>query len=422
MRRDSPETTINMTNNIIVLFEEFNKIRNENYDTLLALANICSDITWRYEQSLPFHINVICSAARGRLKETAHSKILHDLLHHPVVFNSFISNVMNLPLSFFENVTIDYPDYNRIDLSFHSKEKFLIIENKVNGAQEQCGQIYRYKELAKRTHRESNIYILYLNPVGLTPPSLFSRSKNGNGNEEDSDTIPINRIIVKDYKNDILNWLKIVEKQIQSLSNEYLLVSAIRQYIDYLEEYFRINNRYKQLNKQMYKEIEKLLGLGDLSIKEKISVLSEKIEELDILKNQLETSKNEFMRELWDKTLTSACLQLQNQFDGVCNFKVFNHKVPEIGFDAIYGDERFHVTVVYYTDNKPYWRIYGDKKLSDEAISNITTLIKADVTQIKYENIGWDLYDSTSLENWQLRLVRLTELFASSAKFSIILQ
>lgn len=50
--------------------------KKESQKLLLKLAETCLDIK---KKKLPFHINVISAAARGKLKETAHSIILHDL-------------------------------------------------------------------------------------------------------------------------------------------------------------------------------------------------------------------------------------------------------------------------------------------------------------------------------------------------------
>lgn len=217
--------------------------KTESQKLLLKLAETCLDMK---NKMLPFHINVISAAARGKLKETAHSIILHDLLLHPVILDSFIKNVIGISDNPFTKDNIDTPDKNRIDLCIRNKDFFLIIENKVNNAEEQPGQLYRYCKLAQEEYGFgiNKMHILYLNPDHNEPPSLFSRSKNGKGKEDDPETIGVERIKIKNYKHDIYDWLKKCKDDISSQSkNEPFLQSALNQYIDYLEERFKMNHR-----------------------------------------------------------------------------------------------------------------------------------------------------------------------------------
>ena len=168
--------------------------KKESQKLLFKLAETCLDV----KNKQPFYINVISAAARGKLKETAHSIILHDLLRHPIILDSFIKKVIGISDNPFTKDDIDAPDKNRIDLCLRNKDFFLIIENKVNSAEEQPGQLYRYCKLAQEEYGFgiNKIHILYLNPDHNQPPSLFSRSKNGKGKEDDPETIGVERIII----------------------------------------------------------------------------------------------------------------------------------------------------------------------------------------------------------------------------------
>lgn len=241
---------------------------------------------------LPFHINIISSAARGKLKETAHSKILHDLLHHEKILSSFLEDIVGIDPNTFSKKDINYPDQDRIDLSLISIEnrKFLIIENKINNAPEREAQLYRYvNEIAKDQYgfKDNEIDIVYLNPDINKPPSLFSRSKQGTGMEFDERTIKVEKIILKNYKYDILEWLKKLQKWDLN-KEEPFLKSAIFQYIDYLEEFFEINDRNKKIHEKMKDQIFESLKLNEsISKEEQLKILDEYSHELDVLQNEI---------------------------------------------------------------------------------------------------------------------------------------
>ena len=149
---------------------------NDN-SQLLGLSDICLQKEESFKKSRPFHLNVISAAARGRLKETAHSIILHDLLHHPIILSSFLEDIVGIEADTFSISDIEYPDRDRIDLSLRSKNKYLIIENKVNSAEEQKGQLYRYVSQAEKTHNKDDIIILYLTPSSYMAPTITQGAK-----------------------------------------------------------------------------------------------------------------------------------------------------------------------------------------------------------------------------------------------------
>ena len=66
---------------------------------------------------------------------------------------------------------------NRIDVALKGKDIFVIIENKVNDAEEMENQIYRYVNeigIKKYDFTLSQIYVIYLTPTNRTLPSLYS--------------------------------------------------------------------------------------------------------------------------------------------------------------------------------------------------------------------------------------------------------
>ena len=302
---------------------------------LLRLSDKCRKIEESFKKTLPFHLNVISAAARGRLKETAHSVILHDLLHHPVILSSFLVEIVGIDGNMFSVSDIEYPDKDRIDLSLRSNEKYLIIENKVNSAEEQKGQLYRYATHAEETHKKEDIIILYLNPSSYEVPSLYSRSKDGNGNEDDYDTVNTDRITIKNYRYDIIAWLKKLADNSHIINeSEPYLKSAILQYIDYLEEYFQTKVEYKELHEMIEKELRALLGIEDnLSLQTQIEILNDKKSSLERLTSEISTFLNKLQTQQAVERLESVANELYEKFKGQITFKMYNLLEPEVGFD-----------------------------------------------------------------------------------------
>lgn len=387
---------------------------------LLLLSDRCECVEKSFMSSLPFHMNVISAAARGRLKETAHSIILHDLLHHPVVLRSFLRYVADIDDDTFCVKDIEYPDKNRIDLSLRSKQKFLIIENKVNSAEEQLGQVYRYYAFARETHDEENILVLYLNPSTNEPPSLYSRSRNGNGGEDDYDTIRKDKITVKNYEHDILGWLyKLSDKSALEFSNEPYLKSTIHQYIDYLEEYFQTKDKYKPLHSMIEKEIKECFGLNDIQSRDsQIELLLDKKSSLERLTSELDRILLTLKREQAMELLEKQVKELNSKFEGKVCFRIFNHVDPEMGFDVEHENQLLHVTITH--TEQYWWRVYSTSGLDDCLKKHIDLMISPIMGAVKWGSKGqWDVYKSTSKENCILRLSQLAEIFVKAPGFKV---
>lgn len=397
------------------------RLLSEN-SQLLRLSDKCHKIEESFKKTLPFHLNVISAAARGKLKETAHSIILHDLLHHPAVLSSFLEEIIGVDGNMFSISDIEYPDKNRIDLSLNSKEKFLIIENKVNSAEEQKGQLYRYYSIAKESHSEDNIIILYLNPSTNEPPSLYSRSENGSGAEDDRDTVKVDKIIVKNYVHDILGWLsKLAESNDLMSDDEPYLKSAVIQYVDYLEEYFQTKDKYKQLHEMIEKELKEVLGIENSQSREsQIEILIDKKASLEKMLSEVDRFLNKLQEEQATEIFESAARELNEKFKGAATFKMVNYTNPEMGFDIKVGNQLLHATIIF-TGQKYWWRIYSTSGLEETTKLRILELITPVMGTIKGGGSGqWDIYNSTSPKNCGLRLSQLADLFINASDFIVV--
>lgn len=392
------------------------------FSQLLQLSDHCKRIENSFMSSLPLHLNVISAAARGRLKETAHSLILHDLLHHPMVLQSFLREVVEIDGNTFSVNDIEYPDKNRIDLSLRSNQKFLIIENKVNSAEERLGQVYRYYSIARETHDEENILILYLNPSTNEPPSLYSRSKDGNGCEEDFATVGIDKITIRNYEHHILEWLYKLSKEPAIICDEEpFLKSAIIQYIDYLEEYFQTKDKYKPLHFMIEKELKEILGIDDSQSREtQIEILNDKKKSLNRVMSEITRYLAKLNHEQAVELLEKMATELNEKFYGQVSFKMFNLEVPEMGFDFEHGHQLIHVTITFEGD-KYWWRVYSTPGLEDDLKNRLEPKISSIMGTVKLGGKGvWDIYQETSAENCSLHLSQLAELFVKMPDFKVL--
>lgn len=256
---------------------------NNDIERIFTMAEGLADVKKKELDKLPFHINVIESAARGKLRETAHSMILADLLRHPQIQASFLKWAFNLDVAggTLKVKTEFGSSESHIDIALHDKEHFVIIENKANWAQEQHSQIYRYvEEIAHKDKRYAyeQIYVLYLNPMNQEEPSSYSLTKDG----FDVRQLLKERFVIWSFAHDIVEWL-------QSLNNmeEPFIQSAVHQYIDYLEHYYGTSKEFLPMENAMETYLKENLGITnetpDIAV---LSMLKEKSKKAaDLLKS-----------------------------------------------------------------------------------------------------------------------------------------
>lgn len=268
---------------------------------LIALSTKVKETRKNFLDNLPHHINVISIAARGNLKETAHSAILQQILLHPFILNSFLKNIAEIENSDFTTDQVRPAEAERMDVSIYGKDRCVIIENKVNGAGEQEGQIFRYVQQAmehkEHHYRPDNIHVIYLNPDDHGYPSVYSLTENGSGKNWIPSLVK-EQIRVKDYSHDIYEWIKSLQQE-ECLADQPFLLSALYQYQDYLEEKFELTDKFEPMKNNIKELIDKevLRGLSDEEDKDlsmRIKLLKETKQELA----QLQSSLDEYLREL----------------------------------------------------------------------------------------------------------------------------
>lgn len=207
---------------------------------------------------LPYHLNVISSAARGKLKEIAHTMILTDLLKCPEIQKSFIKYFFDIEIN--NGLTIHRErreELGQPDIILYNNEVCIIIENKVNSGPEQANQCGRYYLIAHDVLKKTNdnIYFLYLKSNDTEFPSENSlqipKSKNKLVNK-----VLGERFIVKSFAYDIREWLEQLYNELndfkgkENKSEEYL-ISGIYQYMDYLDCKYETGKRFDYMNERL---------------------------------------------------------------------------------------------------------------------------------------------------------------------------
>ncbi len=260
------------------------------YKDGISLSEQVHQITKTHLDKMPFHLNVIEAACRGRFKETGHSLVLANLLKHPVIQSSFIKNILNIQHEYM-HVTAEK---NRIDVALKGKDIFVIIENKVNDAEEMENQIYRYVNeigIKKYDFTLSQIYVIYLTPTNRTLPSLYSLcDKNKENNVFEA--LGKEHFKVLSYKYDITDWLRKL-----SIENEPHIASALDQYIDFLENKFYTSSIYQNMNKEIKDFILKELHIEGLTLQEQITALKNEQEKVTALLDSIENLRIELRKE-----------------------------------------------------------------------------------------------------------------------------
>lgn len=264
-----------------------------------------SKIIARHLSRRPFHINVIEAACHGRFKETGHSLVLADMLRHPAIQNSFMEKFLG-PISHgYLEVTAET---DRVDVALKGKNIFVIVENKVNAAEEQKCQVYRYvHEIAidKYGYKLSQIYVLYLNPTNNNPPSEYSLCDENNENNV-FEELGEGHYKVLSYKYDVTDWLRSI-----SVDNEPHIVSALDQYIDFLENKFHTTSLDIAMNNEIKDFLLKELNVDNSTLEEQLSALDSQRNKTQELLDSIDSLKIELRKELSHKMMREWQRQIE---------------------------------------------------------------------------------------------------------------
>lgn len=276
---------------------------------------------------LPYHINVIDEL---HINENAHSRILLKLLQYKnrdgeyEILKSLIEYIVKKPrYDQFARIYLREPvitqEKSRIDLWIRDESTgySIIFENKVYNAKDQETQLSRYIEITRDIgFKEENIFIIYLSSFGQEPEDYSW------GNYKSTFE---NRYINLSFKNDIHTWLN-EEVLLKVHPTDIYLISALNQYIDYLEGYFQLRKIDDKMNKNLDNLISEHFGLDKFNEhKERIKVLQEKKSEMQELIKHMDSFKdrlNQQIFEEWKKKIedkfSNFAFEEQNRGIAVC--------------------------------------------------------------------------------------------------------
>ena len=345
---------------------------------LLKLAKEISEII---NKSRVYNANIITEL---HANENAHSRILRMFLQYDDGKKKYpiLGKFLDIPKvkQVFGNKEFKSPVFTnereRIDVLIEEPSSFaIIIENKINGAPDQDTQLERYIESVME-HRipSDNIYAIYLTDSGgkeVSDDSFTDVAKKRLGYYDEND---MGRFIPMNYRYDILPWL---EKEVlpNCIEKEELLISALKQYIDYLKCMFGIieNEEQKILIMEKLKKELDINGEDIFALDKYLKT----IEELECLKNRVVELKKDLVVNWVEEYIKKPFGEYLNGIDPMYELVV--------KFDSF---ERFDIAVHYKGWEKffflvqkmggTYYGIYNKEKsnpyeVKDNTFSGYTT-------------------------------------------------
>lgn len=280
-----------MRKTLLLLSNSLFQHKLDGFKLGLSFSDQVYGIIKKHEERRPFHLNVIEAVCHGNFRETGHSLVLADMLKHHAIQSSFLERFLNLKYDALE-VTAER---DRVDVALKGNGIFVIIENKVNAAEEQKSQVYRYVHeigMDKYGYKLSEIYVIYLNPRTHDNPSEYSLCDENNENNV-FEALGEEHYKVLSYKYDIIDWLRGI-----SIPNEPHIESALDQYLDFLENKFHTTLLDTEMNKDIREFLLKELQIESKSLEEQISALGSQYEKTAELLSSIDSLKIELRKEL----------------------------------------------------------------------------------------------------------------------------
>lgn len=301
------------------------------------LLKLAKEISVIINRNRVYNANIITEL---HANENAHSRILRMFLQYDDGKKEYpiLRKFLQIPKvkKIFGNKEFEFPVFSneqeRIDVLIEEPGSFaIIIENKINGAQDQDTQLERYIENVNRHHdiSDDNIYAIYLTDNGgkiVGECSLTEKAKKILNYNDESD---MGRFVPMNYRYDILPWL---EKEVlpNCIEKEELLISALKQYIDYLKNMFYIME--DEVQKSLIEEkLKKEIGISGNDL-ESVEKCFKTIEELECLKNRVVELKKdlvanwveEYIKKPFDDFLKKQNATSGSDYELVVSFESFN--------------------------------------------------------------------------------------------------
>lgn len=324
----------------------------------------------------PYGANIIDKLHAG---ENAHSRILKMLLQYNgggkypiyVKFLSLIKkNCLKTPSDFVCVNPYFANEDGRIDLLIKDgkNDKFaIIIENKVCGAGDQDKQLERYIEYIKNGVSLERIIVIYLTLDGqkqVSSTSLTKTAKEYLGVKQDDK----GRYVELNYREHIIPWIEEIIPEMQV--KEELLISALRQYLDYLKGICQLRESDEPIYDKIQTKMKNDLGLN--SLEESLRVHKE----VTTLEKNIKSIINKQMHELLEFKLLSPIRELFNEIELFNGASIY-------GISTELPDFRFNIVV-------PSWK-KTEIKTNYEGVGQIYGIIHKDVNEQVDQSVREDL-------------------------------
>lgn len=340
---------------------------------------------------LPYHLNVISSAARGKLKEIAHTMILTDLLKCPEIQKSFIKYFFDIEIN--NGLTIHRErreELGQPDIILYNNEVCIIIENKVNSGPEQDSQCGRYYLIARdklksvdEKNKDEHIYFLYLNPNNRNQPSKNSL-KIPKTDKLVTEVLG-ERFIVKSFAYDIREWLEQLYNELKDYKgkenkNEEYLISGIYQYMDYLDCKYETGKRFDGMNNKLEEYLaDGTEEIGKYDTIDKLTRLKEQAETV------VETVSNIINAKMFERN--KKIIEEIKEIEGKCKFEKYEQGMTEYGIKITKNECDFCIET-NLGDDKIFYGIKCEG-IDDPIKSKIKELLSSKVYKA---NSIWPIY------------------------------
>lgn len=381
------------------ILELIELINEEEQKCCLETLQLLETFEKKYNELLPkmpYNINVIDEL---HINENGHSRILTKLLQFKnpdgkyEILESLLKYIVEeMHCENFRKIKINNPKITqekcRIDLWIRDSKYALIFENKACDACDQEAQIHRYIEKTlQENYTEDQIFVIYL-PSDEKEPSYQSWGKYKEAFKE--------RFVNLSFRNCIIPWLKNYVKP-NVRQRDQLLLSAITQYIDYLEGIFSLRTINNKVNMELQELISENIFKGCEATEEKLKVLESKRADIDKLSKQINLMTDKFAS-IW---LNDLSRKYQAEFDGEWVIK------------KNVGD----LTVVLGIDNqKPWWGVSCESEYTDylrNAVEKkIVSAIDIDKKNISKNSNNYLVWSWTSYKNGESRFCKLVNVLS----------
>ena len=395
---NNPTDNITELTKTLSLVEDLTNLYTCELSNTIALSDVVKQIRQDELSKLPFHINVIESAVRGRLRETGHSRILVDLLQHPTLQRSFIKRFLDIDLPFMQVDREIGSMESHIDVALSDDKHFIIVENKVNDAEEQPHQVYRYVHDIGQEIKGmdiEDIYVIYLNSRANTPPDIQSLC-NGNPDTDVRNFLK-DRFVIGSFADDIIDWL-----QDMPALDEPFLQSAIHQYLDYLQRYFETTNEYNDMKEKIKQAIAEGLEITpSMTAQDRINRLKEQLDSINVLKENIDIMLNQAQLE--------HCYEVfKNRYPEYVVFNNLTANPANFGIQIPYRD--FPINVHLELGSKLYYGVICDPTLYKTEY-NRTQEVLSDFFNTRYgktrSDYVWPVWEYTDFDKCEADLESL---------------